>query len=324
MYKSTSTNIWKGRVDEEDGLDGYRWHQVVKTINPYREELQPKKIGDLAILGFASDEGVKRNKGRVGAVEGPLYLRKALASMAWHLDLDTSLIDAGDVVVSGDKLEQGQEQLGEVSAKLLDAGYLPIVLGGGHAVAWASFQGYVQSKFKGKGIGIINIDAHFDLRKSAVPSSGTPFLQIANWCEANNLAFKYLCLGIQEYGNTKALFNTAREKQVSYVTAQDLLSGDLSKSRQLLDNFISELDYLYLSIDLDAFDAAFAPGVSATVAGGLTPGVVLQFIHQIASSGKLLMMDIAELNPRLDQDMRTAKLGARCIHHMALNLSQKI
>lgn len=313
MYKATGEKLWTGRIDEEDGKDGLRWHQVVRLGNAYKDEAGQANPGDIALLGLASDEGVKRNKGRLGAAEGPFSLRKALASMAWHHGSDKKIIDFGDVYVSYENLEQAQSQVGEITAKLMDRGYLPVVLGGGHEVAWASFQGYVQSNFRGKRLGIINFDAHFDLRKAEKASSGTPFLQMAHWHKNSKLPFRYLCLGIQKYGNTKALFNTADELGVEYVFSEEMNPTNQAGISAQVDRFMSQVDHIYLSIDLDGFDGAYAPGVSAPSIGGMSPAVVFPLVKKISRSGKLLVMDVAELNPSLDQDMRTAKLGGRCI-----------
>lgn len=313
MYKPTEASLWTGRVDEEDGVDGLRWHQVVELVHIYQQKLDDSRKGDFAVLGFSSEEGVRRNKGRLGAAEGPGQLRKTLSSMAWHHSQGRKFLDVGDIIPSGDRLEEAQEQLGKVSGKLMKKGYLPIVLGGGHEVAWASFQGYLHSQYKGESLGVINFDAHFDLRKAGKASSGTPFLQIANWCHENHEPFHYLCLGIQKYGNTKALFDTADALGVEYVFANDISGRNLDSIEEKLSSFFQKVDHLYLSIDLDGFDAAFAPGVSAPSAGGMIPNDVMGLLQIIAKSGKLRMMDVAELNPSFDQDMRTAKLGARCI-----------
>ena len=70
MYIPADPKAWRGRIDEEDGVAGYRWHQVVRC--------EPSTGDGLALLGLASDLGVQLNKGRAGAMEGPGALRRAL------------------------------------------------------------------------------------------------------------------------------------------------------------------------------------------------------------------------------------------------------
>src|SRR3546814_18713761 len=65
---------WHGRVDDPGDLETFRWHQVVR---PFDNVAMP----GIALVGFASDEGVRRNHGRAGAVEGPSALRKAISNL---------------------------------------------------------------------------------------------------------------------------------------------------------------------------------------------------------------------------------------------------
>ncbi|GAK83788.1 formiminoglutamase [Vibrio ponticus] len=126
---------WQGRIDEEDGAAGKRVHSVIKTMQV--SELQPYRNA-VSLLGFASDAGVARNKGRIGARKAPDLIRRALANMAWHKESD--LIDLGTVVCDDDLLEQAQFDCAEIIAIALRS--TPVItLGGGHEVAWASFLG---------------------------------------------------------------------------------------------------------------------------------------------------------------------------------------
>src|SRR6185437_10609057 len=103
-------------------------------------------------------EGVRRNGGRAGAAEGPAELRAMLSNLPL-LD-DTPLYDAGTVdVVDGD-LEGAQQRYAEKLAALLDAGHLPVGLGGGHEIAFATYQGLALHLGKRRPrVAIVNIDA---------------------------------------------------------------------------------------------------------------------------------------------------------------------
>ncbi|HEX5169012.1 MAG TPA: arginase family protein, partial [Cyclobacteriaceae bacterium] len=183
MYQSPDLSIWKGRTDPLDGEEGWRWHHVVKALDLFGILPDVNGTGrQFAFLGFCCDEGVRRNQGRVGAREGPHSIRKNLRNLAVHFDSSRiSLYDAGNVICTEDKMELAQEMLGKKVTQLLQAGYKPIVLGGGHEVAFGHFQGiHSFISQKNTNIGIINIDAHFDLRRSdRQGNSGTSFLQIS-------------------------------------------------------------------------------------------------------------------------------------------------
>jgi formiminoglutamase len=91
----------------------------------------------------------------------------------------------------------------------------------------------------------------------------------------------------------------------------------LDAIRQQLANFMSMCDWLYFTIDLDVLPAANAPGVSAPASRGVVLEVVEVLVEDIKASGKLKIADIAELNPLLDIDQRTARLAARLINQIA-------
>jgi formiminoglutamase len=127
-------SVWQGRVDEADGPLALRWHQKVQ---PLAAGCRP----GVGLIGFACDEGVKRNKGRIGAAKGPQTLRGALANLAWHQSCP--VYDAGYVSCTDGNLEAAQLRLAEVVASTISAGHRPLVLGGGHETAWGTFQGII-------------------------------------------------------------------------------------------------------------------------------------------------------------------------------------
>jgi len=317
MYKPTTKEAWKGRVDAHDGALGLRWHQKVQLLDLSKNlpEKGPDQIV-FAFLGFCCDEGVRRNQGRVGAVAGPAALRCAMASFAHHLPAQVILCDAGDVLCTNQNMEEAQEQLGKKVALLLQKGYRPLVLGGGHEIAYGHFLGLEQVTAQQQ-LGIINFDAHFDLRSyEKQTSSGTPFLQIADRQNEKGQNFKYNVIGLQEYGNTRSLFQTADRLQAKYTLAEKVQPYKLSVLKEQLDAFLKQVDALYVTIDLDVFSAGYAPGVSAVNVTGLQPEVILALLKQAARSGKLLSLDVAELNPAYDIDNHTAKLGAALLYHV--------
>ncbi len=301
-----SMQLWQGRVDPE--TDSARWHQCIQALSA---DSQP----GVALLGFASDEGVRRNQGRVGAVNGPQAIRKALANLAWHRS--GPAYDAGDVVCTDGDLESAQARLGHNVCALLDGGHLPIVLGGGHEVAFGSWQGLAAhlSRAVAPRIGIINFDAHFDLRDPThAHSSGTPFAQIAEQCAERGWPFAYACLGVNRASNTRALFQRAAELNVLVREDREIRETSLAALSTELQAFIASCDAIYLTIDIDVLPACEAPGVSAPAARGVPLALLEPLLETVRDSGKLRLADLAELNPDYDIDARTAKVAARLIH----------
>lgn len=312
MFKAPDMSIWIGREDSLEGDLGMRWHQHVSAWN---EGAEP----GVALFGFPCEQGVVRNLGRIGAKVGPLAIRRALAPLAWHMT--KPVYDAGDIRCDDCDLESAQQQLGDCVKRLLEDQQLPVVMGGGHEVAYGSWQGlnlFAREQPTLPVIGIINFDAHFDLRSyEQLGSSGTPFKQIADQCAVQNSPFHYCCLGVAESSNTQALFKRADALGVSYRLDEQMGVACLTETQQQLAAFIKKCDWLYLTIDLDVLPASVAPGVSAPAARGVELEVIEALITDIKASGKLKLADLAELNPQLDIDHRTARTAARLLSLIA-------
>ncbi|MEU9112284.1 formimidoylglutamase [Streptomyces sp. NPDC048483] len=300
---------WTGR-DDGAGPGNLRWHHVVG--------LDAESAGpcDVAFVGFRSDEGVRRNKGRQGAADGPRALRAALASMA--LPAAVRALDVGDVEVGNGDLEDGHRRLGQVIASLIDRGHPVVVLGGGHEVAYGSYLGLAESRALRDGgrLGVLNLDAHFDLRDDARPSSGTPFLQMAQSEERRGQRLNYWVLGVSQPSNTERLFHTADRLGVRYVPDTECGLLGLERVDAFIDEFLASCDVVHLSIDLDVLPAGAAPGVSAPAAYGVPMEIIERVCAKVAASRKLAVCDVAELNPHLDIDHRTARAGARLVHRI--------
>lgn len=290
-------NKWAGRVDGP-GPKHARWNS---TIQPINDEATP----GVAIIGFSCDEGVRRNKGRVGAHDAPDVIRAALGGLAVHGE--RRLYDAGTVDVPGEDLESGHDELTARVGELIGGGHTVIVLGGGHETAYGSHRG-LRDNAAGK-VGIVNLDAHFDLRSAPEPSSGTPFKQIAD--EAQD--FQYTVLGISRPNNTRALFDTADNLGVQVVLDEELADLSASECAEMMLRITENCDHLHLSIDLDVLPAGVAPGVSAPAAWGVSFDRIRALAIAAARTGKLRLVDVVELNPRFDIDGRTAKVAARLI-----------
>ncbi len=321
-YQPSHQNIWQGRIDGQEP-DVWRWHQVIRTVDVSREKLpvlRPEQKG-IAFLGFASDEGVRRNKGRTGAVAGPSALRNMCANFPVHFD-DHLLIDAGDIVCEGRQLEMAQEALSATVQHILEAGYLPVLMGGGHEIAYGHERGIRRFLGPQQQLGVINFDAHFDLREPGAEgvSSGTGFWQIAQERAAEGVPFHYMVLGIQRNSNTRRLFNIADSLGTEYLHASLFQLKYREQLLSAINAFIRRTDKIYLTTCMDVFAAPYAPGVSATAFNGLSPDALfLDCYRTVLRSGKLAGMDIAELNPSLDDDYRTAKLAASLMFEVVMN-----
>jgi formiminoglutamase len=287
-------------------------------------DLQIKKRQDtkIALLGYAVDAGVISNGGRSGAKDGPDSIRKMLGPLANHVNETTLVYDYGNIVVEDDDIDAAQLLMRDTIFTCLQENHLPVILGGGHDAAYPHYLG-IQKHIEttGQTVGIINFDAHFDLRPltDGKGHSGSPFLQIAN--QFSN-SFNYLVLGIQKASNPKTLFKTASSLNCNFLEIEQFNIAHWDLVKNSITNFIGSVDKVYVSIDLDGFSSAYAPGVSAPSPLGFTPEIVWKALEEIIQSNKLLSVDIVELNPAYDQDNATARLGARCLEYIIRTISR--
>jgi formiminoglutamase len=307
-YKAGDKALYSGRKSK---LNNQYWHQEI--LVSHIEDLKNNNPTDIGIIGYVCDEGVKRNQGRIGAQKGPKSVRNKLGKLPIHYK-NKKIVDFGDIICLDDYLEDCQKALSKTVSTLISNKILPIAIGGGHDIAYANFNGIKDAlkNVSNNKIGIINFDAHFDLRAvETQPNSGTPFHQIIT--DNNDVA--YFAIGIQQQSNPKELFEIAAQKKVSYISNFDCetFSKDLKSN---LNAFIKEIDYVYITIDMDGFSSAYAPGVSAPSALGFTPSFVYKVLAFLFQSKKVISCDIAELNPDFDRDDSTASLAARLVDYM--------
>lgn len=314
---------WTGRAEPFETARARYWYQLA----------QPYEAQYIGLVGFACDQGVRRNQGRVGARAAPPLIRRAFAALPVIAELQqrfddqlpSLLGDAGNIHCHDNDglaerlLEQAQIKYADAVRTIIKQGGLPIGLGGGHAIAYGSFLGLWQALENTSEtnatptIGIINFDAHLDIRQSDVATSGTPFRQIAEYLDAHDQPFHYCCVGVSRFSNTAALFDRAEQLGVQVISDEDCHYQPWDTLAEQVKSFIDQVDIVYLTIDMDCLPSSVVPGVSAPAAFGIELGFVERMVKLIVSSGRVKMVDIAEINPTFDVDSRSCKVAARLL-----------
>jgi agmatinase len=232
-----------------------------------------------------------------GAARGPDAIRMVLhdgssnytAENGVDIINDLELRDTGNIEVKG--YTEIEEQL----ADCLKKGEPALFLGGDHSITYPIIK--VFNKLWGE-FDIIHFDAHSDLYdefENDIYSHACPFARIME----ENLAKRLIQIGIRTLNQHQT--EQAVKFGVEIITMQEIIK-------------IKELTFqrdLYLSIDLDGFDPAYAPGVSHYEPGGLAPREVINFIHSL--NRRIIGADIVELNPVRDINGITAVLGAKLL-----------
>lgn len=316
-YVKPDASLYTGRISD----DNRYLHEKIMCLDLNTDTLisPTNQEQSFALLGYTCDEGVRRNQGRVGAAEGSIAMRKVFGALANHLHQNTHLLDLGNINCMDQDLEHAQHEMTELISFLHGKSIFPLVIGGGHDLSFAHYLG-IKEQYPNKKIGIVNFDAHFDLRKiESQGNSGTPFNQISKLTKD----FNYLCLGINRASNTTALFETAEALNVRYIEDHEFNMYNFKAIKNTLEDFINSVDHLYITIDMDGFSAAYSPGVSAPSSIGFCIDIVLASLKTLCATKKIVSADIVEFNPTYDQDNRTAKLVSQLAYFIIRELEKR-
>ena len=313
MYNKGEQSIWEGRKNPESV--GEIWHQTVKAIDINKDE-----VSNVCFLGFCSDVGVKRNLGRIGAVNGPDAIRRSLLNLAVHFDKELIITDGGNIVLNGGRLEKAQIELANYVSKLFSKKTFPILLGGGHEISYGHIKGVLEH-YPNKKIGTINFDPHLDLRSYPQGAhSGSWARQLFD--EYDN-RFQYLPLGINPAVNIASMFDLMKEKNQSFISMDELLGYPYEDLIAKVNYFLDKVDKICITMDLDVFSSGIAPGVSSVNPYGLLTHHLKPIFKECLKSEKVVSFDIAEMNPEFD-DGRTAKLAASFIYDAVMSRNNQV
>ncbi len=258
---------------------------------------------DLAVIGIPYDAKSSYLKGAAG---GPAAVRSAsseavinsFTELGADLAADATLVDLGDVDVSGE-YPQVAERIRARVAEVLDAGAVPLVLGGDHSVTYPVVQALA---LKHSALDVLHFDAHPDLYQEYLGDPYSHACPITRILE-EGLAARVIQVGIR--AATGAQRARAEHYGVRMIEMKDLTDNlSLSFSRPC-----------YITFDADALDPAFAPGVSHLEPGGMSTRQALGIIHRLR--GDIVGMDLVEVNPDRDPSGITAAAGAKILMEVA-------
>jgi formiminoglutamase len=269
--------------------------------------------GRPVIVGLPYDGGIPS---RPGARFGPRAIREALSAFgtcdgAREL---APVTDLGDLALPTMNADVAHARVEEAAARVFASGARPIFLGGDHGITGSLVRGLSAARPELR-LALVNVDAHLDVREyadEASLSSGTPFRRAL---ETGILAGERVAMiGIRRFANSRYYLEWAAERGVKLATVEDVYSyGAASVASEAVETVSDEADAVYLSIDMDAADAAYAPGVSAPGIGGLSAREMIELVRTIAADPRLVAADVMETSPPHDPDGRTARLAARLV-----------
>jgi arginase len=305
------------------------YNDVVEIL--FKEE-QEEKIVLIRVLGVPMDLGADRR----GVDIGPSAIR--YANLQEQLERIGHIVqDKGNLFVPQpeshptghprvkylDPIVQVCEELANQVATALQEGQFPLVLGGDHSIALGSISGVARVH---KNIGVLWIDAHSDFNTEDTSPSGNihgmilaalagvgnqRLVDIDNWSPKINKD-TIVIVGARDIDSGEQALLRANNIHVFTMSHIDLhgISSIMSQAVALAGQNDNPI---HLSLDMDALDPREAPGVGTPVRGGLSYREAHLAMEIVADTGRLISMDVVEVNAILDRENATARLAVELV-----------
>jgi agmatinase len=277
---------------------------------PYVSSLDEVKA-DFAVLGVPFDEGTW---GWPGERYGPRAMRESsqeynhdLTEGFYYIDGDRTVlkgkrwVDVGDVPVMPTVAAQTDDQITAMVRNIRAKGAFPIVLGGDHSITFPILRAFDVP------VTLIHFDAHLDTWNGAAGN-----LDHASWVlRAAKLpqVKKIVQLGPRGLANDPEAIGNARKLHTMIVTSEEIRR----KGVEAVLAQIPASENIYITLDVDVMDPVLAPGTGTLEPGGLGFAEMDGLLRGVTSKGKLVGMDVVEVNPMRDSSTRTEQTAIRLL-----------
>ncbi|MHB1665828.1 MAG: agmatinase [bacterium] len=290
-------------------LDYYDSKLIVKTSSFFNDNTSYGN-SDIVILGIPMDYTASNIPGSRFAPKRVRELSLTLENYSPILNgtIDSKFHDAGDLVLPWGNLNKSLELIENISNKFIIDGKKIISIGGDHLITLPLVSQYVK---KYPDITVIHIDAHTDLRdewSNETYSHATVIKRVYELIEEGNL---------YQFGIRSGSFEEFEfAKEHTHLFKNDVLEP-LKKVIGSLKN-----KPVYLTIDIDILDPAFAPGTGYLEAGGISSRELLDSIYLIISQLDVVGVDLVEVCPPTDISDRTSAIAAKLLREIVIGMGK--
>ena len=244
---------------------------------------------------------------RAGSKFAPAAIREASLNIETYslrskFDLeDAQICDIGDLHVV-ESVEETMRRLSAVESEVLRASKIPIALGGEHTISFGAIRSFPSD------VGIVCFDAHADMRDEY---SGEKLMHATflRRIIENVGSDKIVHIGLRALCKEELFF--IGKNHVRQFSMRDLKRYDAKECARLVRRAVSEFGKLYVTIDMDAFDPGFAPGVGNPEPDGIWPDLFFTILTALCDE-RLAGLDLVELSPNCDNGV-TAALAAKVL-----------
>jgi len=278
---------------------------------------------DFAIIGVPSDAGASF---RTGQRDGPAAIRKISALLRHHnpiLDISPfdyiSGVDYGDLPVVPGYIEEGYKRIEENLFPVVDAGIIPILLGGDHAITLPELRAIVK---KHGAVALLHFDAHSDTVEEYFGkpyNHGTSFKRAVE--EELLLVDNSIQIGLRGSIYSKDHLKIPKNLGFVVVTAEEIRKIGFSKLLQKIHETIDN-NKVFLTFDIDFVDPAYAPGTGTPEIGGFSSGEAIDLIRGVKDLN-FVGFDVVEVLPSYDPSEITALLAANIVYEIISIIAYK-
>jgi guanidinobutyrase len=254
---------------------------------------------------------------RTGANYGPRGIREISGQFltynaTWDFDLVEALnpVDCGDCDVVLANAEKTFERAEADIAQILAAGAVPATLGGDHSVTIPAVRAVAKHA---AAPGLVLIDTHLDTAEHVGGETLNHCCPITRAVDAGFDPKKTALLAISGWMNPRTELRYCRDHGITVIWLEDIWEIGVAETvERALEVAGSGTDGVYLSVDVDSLDAAYAPGTCVPTPGGLTSRELLELVRGVARRG-LVGVDVVETAPSLDSSSATAAIAGRVV-----------
>ena len=264
---------------------------------PYTEDVAGLAGADVAIVGAPTDDLVSD---RPGTRNGPRAIRAASCPPGPHLEAGIDALEALRVVDFGDApvipadAARSHEAIEATVGEVVDAGVLPVVLGGDHSISEPDVRAV--SARRGP-VGLVHFDTHTDTGTEVFGvsfSHGTPMYKLV---EAGHVdPARYVQIGLRGYWPGKREFEWQRERGIMSLFMHDVRDRGI---RAVVAEALERVGAgpVFVTVDIDVLDPAFAPGTGTPEPGGMTTADLLWACREVAARVEIVGADVVEVIP---------------------------
>lgn len=283
----------------------------------------PEHGARAAFFGFPYD-GANAAIERPGSANGPRALRIASNmcfpwSFEWDIDLidHYRLVDCGDLPLAVGNVERTHELVQPVLRSALEAGAIPIAVGGDHSLCIPGARALSEFLGPDRKMGYLQIDAHLDGGVDIGGELQTNCSGLIRASELPNVSIENMAvMGVRGTINVPEWWTAVREREIPVHPMSELRrEGVIPTVAEILDRVWDGVDAVYVTFDTDSIDASAAPGTTGPEPGGFTSHEIIEIGRMIGARG-LTAVDNVELAPIYDPSGVTARLVWEVISEM--------